>query len=60
MDSITIEYEICCDVRCDEKIQKTFSINRGDVLKVTVVSNGFTCEMDADQFFKIIHEAFQW
>jgi hypothetical protein len=36
------------------------TITRKRISKVTVVSNGFTCEMTADQFFKIIHEAHQW
>jgi len=33
---------------------------REQIVKVTVVSKGFTCEMTAEQFFKIIHEAFKW
>jgi hypothetical protein len=55
-DSIQLDYNLYLDDKCDSK----FFTAREHIKKVTVVSNGFTCQMDADHFFKIIHEAFQW
>ena len=55
-DSISIKYTLFSDDHHDSR----FYTERKHIEHVTVVSNGFTCEMTADEFFKIIHEAFQW
>jgi hypothetical protein len=59
-DSIQIEYSLYGTETLQRTRTDTIALRREEVDKVTVVSNGFTCEMDADHFFKIIHEAFQW
>ena len=35
-------------------------ISHEAVESITVVVNGFACHMTADEFFKIIDEAFKW